>query len=179
MFIKNIVVATIVAILLLLAGCHILGGGGWLPGLNGGKAHFGFSAECYEEFDPDIQENIYLFHRGDFQYMDKSAGVRFHGEIEASFGIFGFEGGCDELVAAIGTPEELATAQFSGTCRSQPKKHEGVFTVYVEDNGKPGMTGDYIEITTEGCGADGGDYFHSGTLGGGNIWFEDHPDAPE
>lgn len=177
MCIKKFLVAATVATLLLLAGCHILGGGGWFPGLNGGKAHFGFQAQCYEEFDDDIQENMYLFHRGNFQYMDKSAGVRFHGEIEATFGIFGFEGSCDDLVASIGSPEELITAQFSGTCRSQPGKHEGVFTVYVEDNGTPRMAGDYIEITTEGCGADGGDYAHSGTLSGGNIWVGDHRKA--
>ena len=170
MFNKKVFVVAMVGSLLLMAGCHLLGGGGWLPGLNGGKAHFGFDAECYEE------EDIYLFHRGDFQFMDKKAGVRFHGEIEASIGIFGFEGGCDELAVAVFLPEELVTAQFSGTCRTQPGKHVGFFTVYVEDNGTPGMAGDYIEITTEGCGADGGDYAHSGILGGGNIWFDDHPE---
>ncbi len=179
MFIKRIVMASMAGAVLIMAGCHLLGGGGWLPGLYGGKAHFGFRAECYEEYDPDIQEDIYLFHRGEFEYMDKSAGVRFHGEIEASFGIFGFEGSCAELVAAVGSPEDLVKAQFSGTCRTQPGKYEGTFTVYVEDNGTPGMAGDYIEISTEGCGADGGDYAHAGTLGGGNIWFDDHPEAPE
>jgi len=177
MFIRKIVIASMGGAVLFMAGCHLLGGGGWLPGLNGGKAHFGFDAECYEEYDPSLDDDIYLFHRGEFQYLDKSAGVRFHGDVEASFGVFGFEGGCDDLVAEIFSPGELVTSQISGTCHTQPGNLEGTFTVYLEDNGTPGLAGDYIEISTEGCGADGGDYAHSGTLGGGNIWFDDHPDG--
>lgn len=66
---------------MLITGCHILGGGGWLPGLNGGKAHFGFEAHCVQE------DGFSLFYEGDFQYSDRSAGVRFHGTFEQSVGI--------------------------------------------------------------------------------------------
>ncbi|MEJ2257912.1 MAG: post-COAP-1 domain-containing protein [Woeseiaceae bacterium] len=163
---KRTILALLVGIILISAGCHLLGGGGWLPGLYGGKAHFGFSAECYEE------DGEYLFHRGEFQYMDKSAGVRFHGEFEALNGVFGWEGTCAELTAALVENEiiEPNVVELSGTCRTQPKGYEGTFTVLVEDNGQPGIAGDYLEVSTEGCGEDGGDYAHAEMLGGGNIW---------
>lgn len=175
---RKLVLASLMIVLTVIAaGCHLLGGGGWLPGLYGGKAHFGFNAECYEEDD------MYLFHRGEFQYMDKSVGVRFHGDFEASLGVVGFEGSCAELSVLVGN--ELVdfggspyAAQLSGTCRTQPQGHVGTFEVYVEDNGTPGMAGDYIEVRTFGCGEDGGDYEHAAVLGGGNIWFEEHPELP-
>jgi hypothetical protein len=170
MIMKKIIMASMAGIILLAAGCHILGGGGWLPGLNGGKAHFGFEVECVEEDD------TYYFHEGDFQFMDKSAGVRFHGEVTWSLGLGGEYSSCEEAAVGFFTSEDLMTAQFSGACRTQPKGYEGTFTVYVEDNGTPGMAGDYIEISTIGCGEDGGDYEHAGVLGGGNIWFEEHSD---
>jgi hypothetical protein len=151
-----------------ISGCHILGGGGWLPGLYGGKAHFGFEAHCVQVDD------LSLFYEGDFQYSDRSAGVRFHGAFELNAGIGGGTS-CEQVVVDV-FPDELSIAELSGTCWSQPDKHQGTFTVYVEDNGTPGMAGDYIEITAIGCGPDGGDYAHAGTLGGGNIWFEDHDD---
>lgn len=167
---KRLTILGIVTLTIMAAGCHWIGGGGWLDGLNGGKAHFGFEAECHEE------DGTYYFHQGDFQYMDKSAGVRFHGEIQWTLGIFGFEGSCAELTAELAEISEggwnNSVAELSGECRTQPKGHTGTFTVYVEDNGTPGMAGDYIEISTTGCGADGGDYSHSGYLGGGNIWSE-------
>lgn len=170
---RKLVLATITVLTVIAAGCHLLGGGGWLPGLYGGKANFGFTAECYEE------DGMYLFHRGEFQYMDKSAGVRFHGDIEASLGVSGFEGSCAELSVLVGN--DLGSpyaAQLYGTCRTQPQGYVGTFEVYVEDNGTPGMAGDYIEVRTYGCGEEGGDYEHTAFLGGGNIWFEEHPELP-
>jgi len=169
MIMKKAIFAITVAAILIVSGCHILGGGGWFPGLNGGKAQFGFEAECYEEDDSTF------FYRGDFQFSDKSAGVRFHGDLEWGLAIFG-GGSCEEVVGTGFPEEDWNAAEFSGTCRSQPEGYEGTFRVYVEDNGTPGMAGDYIEVSTTGCGEDGGDYEHAGILGGGNIWFAEHSD---
>ena len=168
MNIKKIMIVVLAGALLTVAGCHLLGGGGWFPGLNGGKAHFGFNAECYEDDDG------YVFHGGEFQYMDKSAGVRFHGEFEALNTVYGWEGTCAELTEQLVDMDIIApnVVELAGTCRTQPKGHVGTFTVYVEDNGKRGLAGDYIEVTTEGCGKQGGDYSHAALLKGGNIWVQ-------
>jgi hypothetical protein len=167
---KRMILITAIFGMVVISGCHWLGGGGWLPGKNGGKAHFGFEAYCVED------EGVYWFHEGEFQYMDKSAGIRFHGTFQWFLGDSNGYDSCEEAAAAGNSPEELSTALIFGTCVTQPGKHEGSFNIIVEDNGTPGLVGDYIEVNTQGCGEDGGDYSHSGTLGGGNIWFDDHED---
>jgi len=141
-----------VAMPLLLAACHKFTGGGWIDGLNGGKANIGFTAQC-----EDTEEGVVVL--GQLQYNDKSAGVRFHGEFEY---YDGFVESCHHLDDSLPYQATLA-----GSCKTQPGNVEGVFNMLVSDFDADGLP-DNIFLNTD-CTPDGVGYVHSGDLRGGNI----------
>ena len=169
---RKVMLATMFGLIILTAACHHLVGGGWFYGLGGEKVHFGFNARCIEDGLDDVFD---IFYEGQFQYMDKANGVRFHGDINWYIGVATIgdeEADTCEAHAALGGP--LNVGEFSGECRRQPGNVLGDFTVYVEDNGIPGpTTGDFISVTST-CTADGSEYHNEGVLGGGNISSVDH-----
>ena len=163
--------------MLFVAGCHHFIGGGWFPGLFGGKAHFGFNMKCAEtgEAGPNFP---WVFYDGNMQFMDKSADVRFHGDFVWSVAVFDGVSSCKEAA------EDILGGQFGGsmfeaigimgTCRTQPGNVPGTLSMALEDNGTPGASaGDFISVSTD-CTADGSFYTHSGALGGGNIKSNGH-----
>jgi hypothetical protein len=186
-----------------IAGCHKVTGGGWIAGVNGGKATFGFQAQCHEE---EVLPGVpgFAFFEGQVQYQDKGANVGFHGDINANnFAFFPFGGAprsCKDFVdfvSGFGVP--VNGAEMTGECVSHPGGVTGTFKVTVVDNGKPGPSaGDEITVTTpnyftlpifdeEGniigeevvqiglpCTADGLPYSNSGLVGGGNIAMPGH-----
>jgi len=192
--------------IVIIAGCHKVTGGGWIAGVNGGKATFGFQGQCRSgtvEVDfgggPMTLPEV-TFYEGQFQYQDRSAGVRFHGKINPNNFVLGYPGSCDELVADIadfGLPTN--EAEFTGECTSQPGGVTGTFKVTVVDGGKPGPdAADEVTVATPNfflqpifdadwnvigeevvpigapCTADGQPYSNSGLLGGGNIAMPGH-----
>ena len=173
--------------IIVIAGCHKVTGGGWIAGVNGGKATFGFQAQCVDdEFgDPSQFE-------GQFQFNDRGAGVRFHGDVNANQTYVGApeEWSCSDIVELV-FPAELNQALFQGECTS-PGGITGTFSVEVTDNGTPGsMAGDVITVSTpytvvtefgtftfgEPCTDDLQPYSNSGVIGGGNLVSHGHKDA--
>lgn len=154
------IVIVIAGTAVLLAACHKFTGGGWIEGMNGGKAHFGFTAQC-EDLNPGVAL------RGQLQFNDKSAGVKFHGKFENYY----FEDeSCDALVASWAGSENGIDAV--GSCRSQPEKNEGTFELVAWDNDADGYP-DTISIAAD-CTSDGEFYVHGGELQGGNITSHAH-----
>ena len=187
--------AVLIGITVALSGCNKVTGGGWIAGVNGGKANFGFQAQCQEEtVDFGFGEMLMPgFYEGQFQYRDNSAYVGFHGDINIAVGAL-FDGTCADLVDFFrenGDPANFS--EFSGECVSHPGGVQGTFKVVVVDNGKAGPdASDEITVTTpnsvelpifdEGeflgyevvtlgvpCTDNGQPYSNSGMLGGGNI----------
>ena len=168
-------------VIVIIAGCHKVTGGGWIAGVNGGKATFGFQAQCVDdEFgDPSQFE-------GQFQFNDRGAGVRFHGDVNANLSYIGFpeEWSCSDIVEFVNPPEELGHAAFQGQCTS-PAGIAGTFSVEVMDNGTPGsVAGDIITVQSPAygfcgtpCTDDMQTYSNSGVIGGGNIVSHGHKDA--
>ena len=174
------------AAILVVAGCHKVTGGGWIDGVNGGKATFGFQAQCVKA-DPFGSGDAWWQYEGQFQFNDRSAGVRFHGDINIQASSF-IEGQplpdtCEESVE-LTDPDALNVAFITGTCRS-PGGVLGSFSVEVVDNGTPGsLAGDQITVQTPilgfagtPCTDDGNAYSNSGVIGGGNIVSHGHKDA--
>ena len=150
-----------ISIVFIVAACHKFTGGGWIDGLNGGKAHFGFTAQC-EDLDPGVAV------RGQMQFNDKSAGVRFHGEFE-NYYLTDYES-CDAVVADWSGNEN--GIDIVGSCWTQPGKTEGSFEVVAFDNNADG-TPDTMELYTT-CTPDGEWYGNWGELHGGNITAHTH-----
>jgi hypothetical protein len=143
-------VVGVAALAAVLAGCATVTGGGWLAGLNGGRATFGADLTC--------NENSHLV--GSWTYHDKSAGVDVAGTVTDADAVFcnqsGTPGGS---VSWFGT----YTAQHcSGACT-------GSFDVTVVDsNGNAGrIKGDTLTITLTG-GPNAG-YSNTGEIRGGNL----------
>ena len=162
---------------LAISGCHKIAGGGWFGGLYGGIATFGFQGQCVRQDLGGGEMN--WSYEGQFQFSDRSAGVRFHGDIEPFIASSAQNTTCAEDAEASGDP--LNEALFVGQCVSQPGGATGSFSVYVIDNGTPDVPDDdYIEVNTpsilsifnpnaKACTADGLAYSNAGTLGGGNF----------
>jgi hypothetical protein len=148
---KKLLFGLMITVLLLLAACHKFTGGGWIDGMNGGKATFSFVAQC-----EDTDEGVVVL--GDFQFNDISARVRFHGEFEYYYD--GVVESCHHLADSL--PDQ---AQLVGTCKTQPGNVEGQFNLIVSDVN--GWT-DYINVITN-CTPDGTEYSNGGELRGGNI----------
>lgn len=174
--------AVLIGITVALSGCNKVTGGGWMAGVNGGRATFGFQAQCQDGTEPD-GEPSQNFYEGQFQYRDNAAYVGFHGDINVSFvtsGVYG-NGILIESCADWGNSGNT-NAEFTGTCVSHPGGVPGTFKVEVVDNGKPGPdSADEITVTTPNtdpffgeeagvpCTDNGQPYSNSGMLGGGNI----------
>lgn len=78
-----LLIAALAAMVLITPGCEEYGkytGGGWINGLCGGKATFGFQIKAYEDSVS-----------GTVQYNDHKVGVKFHGVVEGILGelVFG------------------------------------------------------------------------------------------
>lgn len=171
--------------IIVIAGCHKVTGGGWIAGVNGGKATFGFEAQCVDD-----ESGGYAQFEGQFQFNDSGAGVRFHGDVEpnAFYGGFPEDLSCSDVVEVPGAAwGPLNQALFRGECTS-PGGITGTFSVEVTDNGTPGsMAGDIITVSTpytvfgipfgEPCTDDLQPYSNSGVIGGGNIVSHGHKDA--
>ena len=175
------IVAVVCALTLIAVGCHKVVGGGWIDGLNGGKAHFGFQAMCEEGTDADGWPYAAFF-VGQFQFQDKSAGVRFHGDIQHYNTVVGFPGDeldCEEIGAVV-MAQLGHYAEIWGECRTQPGGVPGEFLVTLEDlEGEVGWDrNDTITIETN-CTPDGEWYANGGTLKGGNISFPGHKSKPK
>jgi hypothetical protein len=186
--------AVLIGITVALSGCNKVTGGGWMAGVNGGKANFGFQAQC-QEVSTDFDEMLFPgFYEGQFQYRDNSAYVGFHGDINIAVTAL-FDGTCAELVDFFHENGDAANwSDFSGECVSHPGGVQGTFRVMVVDNGKAGPdSADEITVTTPNsvqqatfdddgnqtgwevvalgvpCTDNGQPYSNSGMLGGGNI----------
>lgn len=179
--IRGSVLASALAGLLFVSGCHEIKGGGWLAGAAGGKATFAVNGKCVEqELFPGSGE-AYTFHEGQFQYHDKSVGVSFHGDFNAWIAGGGGDS-CAENAELSGDP--LNEAFMQGQCISRPGGVVGSYSVIITDNGTPGAdAGDEITISTPSalfggtpCTDTGMPYSNSGTIGGGNISSVGHRD---
>jgi hypothetical protein len=165
------VVAVATALALVAGGCHKVTGGGWITSSTGtGKATFGFSASCV--VDPSAPD-LFTFYRGQFQYNDHGAGVRFDAEITPDASVGDGARTCEEaadlLVASFGA---TGTAILSGEYRPRPKGAPGAVSVVLTDAGHPGIGEDMICVTLSD-GAHSG-YEHCGAVQGGNINVHDH-----
>jgi hypothetical protein len=146
------VAIVMVGVAVAVVGCHKVAGGGWLAGVNGGKATFGFQGQCDDiVLDLDGPVPGLVSYEGQFQYHDKGANVSFHGDVnwdKLVFFPFGnAPSSCKEWVATL--PVAVHDAEFSGECVSRPGGVTGTFKVTVVDNGKPGPgAGDEITVAT-------------------------------
>jgi len=142
----------LIGVTVAIVGCHKVAGGGWLAGVNGGKATFGFQGKCIDVvLDLDGEVPAFASYEGQFQYHDKGANVSFHGDVnwdKLVFFPFGnAPSSCKEWVATL--PVTINEANFSGECVSHPGGVRGTFKVTVVDNGKPGPgAGDEITVAT-------------------------------
>jgi hypothetical protein len=142
--------------IIVIAGCHKVTGGGWITGVNGGKATFGFQAQCKPGEPSDFGPALDFF-VGQFQYHDKGAKVSFHGDVIANNFALGFPGSCRDLGELIAENAEVLEqfgfstkeAEFTGECVSRPGDVQGTFKVVIVDNGKPGPDpSDEITVAT-------------------------------
>lgn len=181
--------AGIVCSVIMLAGCHEITGGGWIPGANGGKANFAFTGKCVDGFDPDWGPSA-SFYKGQLQYKDKSAGVRFHAALDGENGVLGLN--CADSVA-LGEQFGLdAEVLIIGTCRSQPGKVKGTFIVTLLDEDGPDngtFAGRKVIVQTPNpafddpffdpwlrtpCTDNGLPYYNEGYIAGGTLTSHGH-----
>lgn len=177
----------IVCAFVFLAGCHELTGGGWIPGANGGKANFGFTAKCTES-SSDFGD-VAWFYTGQLQYQDRLAGVRFHADMDGGIGVSADS--CEEAVAtgaAIGLDAEVL---MNGTCSSRPGKVTGTFSVtFLDEGGSEGtFAGRKVIVQTPDpafvgpwfpphlqtpCTDNGQPYYNEGYVQGGTLKSHKH-----
>jgi len=121
-------------------------GGGWIP-VGEGKATFGFQLTCDAETGQA---------KGQFQYKDHSENTAFHGVLDTTINIDGYEP-CEI------PGEDIA---FEGDYRPQPKKlgDGGTFTMTLLGGSEKDQC---LRIELEDGIHDG--YVREGCLGGGNI----------
>lgn len=156
-----------------VVGCHKVAGGGWLAGVNGGKATFGFQGQCHEivlDFGEEVP--AFVSYEGQFQYNDRGANVGFHGDVNWDKLVFFPFGNapdsCKEWASSL--PVAIKDAEFTGECVSRSGGVTGTFKVTVVDNGKPGPgAGDEITVATPNYYVQ--DIFE--TDGDGNIVFDE------
>jgi hypothetical protein len=137
--------------------------GGRIPStVPGEKATFAFSGKCRNTTLENGQE-VYGVTKGQLQYNDRAAGVKFHAKLGEGFS-FGSSDPCGDVAEAGGN-----SASFSGLYRVSggPKEAEGFVEIVVIDNGEPGINGDEVTINVVDGPYDG--YYNSGTLQGGNV----------
>ena len=154
--------AVVVALALLMSGCYKATGGGWIPSLTGGKAHFGFSVMCKTTYQNGVPfANLY---DGQLEWQDGL--VKLHGNVEP----FDFESvpgtRCQDIREALASNGPL---QFSGNCsRPQQGGESGVFVAVVEEDSSFCNIGeDFISLTLIGGRYLG--YFNEGCVRQGSI----------
>lgn len=163
--------AAVIGITVAIVGCHKVTGGGWIDGVNGGKATFGFQAQC-------VNEDGYRFYRGQFQYNDLGAGVKVHTELlrVGFFGISDTAESCENAADIVGSLAGVTNqAQLVGSCTG-PTGEEGLVWIFVTDEGVPGsIKGDSIFVDIDAvCTTDGQPYSNSGIIRGGNLIVHEH-----
>lgn len=143
---KLLLIIALATMVVITTGCTVLPGkytgGGWIPGVEGGKATFGFQMR----FDGETVT-------GQVQYNDHGPnGVKFHGVV-------------DDMVWLT-----EASGYGTGTATVTPGGETGTFGIYIADNGEPGAMdpADFIWVTLT---TPSGTYSNSGNLGGGNIQY--------
>jgi hypothetical protein len=164
---QKLVLAIVAAVTVLVVGCDKLVGGGWIPGLYGGKANFGVIIQCEDtEFGPVAV--------GNFQYNDHSAGVRFHGLFDLYTTAMSNE--YETCAEAKETAQEYGygySIHATGECKTQPNKRSGRFYIQYdsfEHRDWPPEFHHRLRVVTDGCGEiGGGQYVNVGFVQGGNI----------
>jgi hypothetical protein len=155
-----------------LAGCETATGGGFIPSQPTGadKATFGFTTHCKNTTleNGDVEAQL----KGQFQYYDREADVRFHAFLPP--------------VTEIAPPDETDACAFFDTIVEQefgedsfvleyrvqggPKEEReelGLVRIHVVDAGEPGINGD--ELTIEVLSGPYMGYTNTGFIEGGNI----------
>jgi hypothetical protein len=150
---RILMLLAMVAVGMLVAGCNASGGGYIPSATDEGKATFGFRGKC------ENNEDGFGVFKGQLQYNDREADVKFHAVLGASLA----PNSCESVES------DPIRDQFDGRYRVSggPKEAEGTVTLLVEDNGEPGINGDEVTIVLVGGRYDG--YFNEGTVEGGNI----------
>jgi hypothetical protein len=147
--------------IVVLAGCEQATGGGYITSATGeGKATFAFNGKCTnttDEFGNVIGEV-----KGQLQYNDKPADVKFHAELVGSTSS-GTATPCEDFETNEPTEEFLGIYRVSGG----PKEAEGNVILQVTDKGEPGINGDIVEIELIGGRYNG--YTNVGAVQGGNV----------
>jgi hypothetical protein len=174
---RILVLLAIVAAGLLVAGCEKATGGGFIsspPPLPGEeeeeKATFGFTTNCKNTTleNGDVAANL----KGQFQYYDREADVRFHAFLPPVTEIAppGETDACaffDEVSEeAFGEDSWLLIYRVQGGPKEE-REEEGFVRVRVVDAGEPGINGDEITIQVLTGPYEG--YTRTGVIEGGNI----------
>jgi hypothetical protein len=152
--------------IVVLAGCKA-SGGGYIPtaeeGVEG-KATFAFNGQCTNT----TLENgdVAAVTKGQLQYNDPAADVKFHAELEDFF-ISGSSTPCEDLDSF----QDENVDEFFGTYRVSggPKEADGLVYLNVRDNGEPGINGD--QVTIDPFTGPLAFYGNSGIVQGGNVQF--------
>jgi hypothetical protein len=156
-----------------LAGCETATGGGFIPSQPTGadKATFGFTTHCKSTTLENGLEAANL--KGQFQYYDREADVRFHAFLEPITEVVGGPGVTDACVFLDEQAEqEFGEDSFLLEYRVQggPKEEReelGIVRIHVVDAGEPGINGD--ELTIEVLSGPYMGYTNTGFIEGGNI----------
>ena len=168
--------AGIVCAFIFLAGCHEMTGGGWIPGANGGKANFGFTAKCVA--DPNLGD--VAFWDGQLQFQDRLAGVRFHAHMDPLVGLIAPGIETCEQAGDSGEGSEIIIDAF---CESKPGGVPGrvVITLRNLDGSGDPAAGPQVEVQTphpfipsDACTDNGLPYYNAGNLGGGALKSHGH-----
>lgn len=149
---------------LVLAGCStFFTGGGWIRGVEGGKATFGFSVKCNGP-DPEICAPA----RVNGTYGDQSVGVKlkFDGGIIAGPEFCAINPqACDNLPVDL---NQCMGGEVFYTSQDKKQPGSGSLLLIACDLGEPGrLSGDFLAIDVESGPYDG--YSNEGTIQGGNL----------
>jgi hypothetical protein len=153
--------------IVVLAGCEHATGGGYITSATGeGKATFAFNGKCTNTtFETETGEEVVVgVVKGQLQYNDKPADVKFHAEFGGTvLSGTGSATPCEDLETNESTEEFAGVYRVSGG----PKEAEGNVRLEVTDAGEPGINGDQVTIRLDGGRYSG--YFNTGTVQGGNV----------
>jgi hypothetical protein len=174
---RILVLLAIVGVGLLVAGCEQATGGGFIsspPPLPGeeeeDKATFGFTTNCKNTTLENGDAAAQL--KGQFQYYDREADVRFHAFLNPITEIAppGETDACaffDEVAELFfGADSFLLQYRVQGP-KEEEELEEGLVRIHVVDAGEPGINGDEITIQVLTGPYEG--YTRTGVIEGGNI----------
>jgi hypothetical protein len=169
---RILVVLAMVAVGMLVASCERATGGGFIPSQPTGadKATFGFSTNCK---NTTLENGAVAQIKGQLQYYDREADVRFHASLKPNTVEVG-EPGVTDACAFL---DEVAEQEFGEDSfvlfyrvQGGPKEErleEGAVRFHVVDGGEPGINGD--ELTIEVLSGPYEGYTNTGFIEGGNI----------